>query len=222
MLSWSGAPPVPGIRPPHMSNIACAAVILAAGASRRLGEPKQLVAIAGEPLLVRAVRLAREGGFDPVVVVTGFESGRMRAVLAATPAIIAENEEWGTGMGSSLRCGIAALGELDPSPPNALVLVCDQLALSAEVLRELARVHACEERPITASFYSGRAGAPAIFSAQYYPELMRVEGDRGAGGILERHSADVALVKFEDGALDLDTPEQLRGLASRSAVEDVR
>jgi molybdenum cofactor cytidylyltransferase len=84
--------------------------------------------------------------------------------------------------------------------------------LSLELLRELLRVHAQDERPITASHYAGRAGVPAIFAAGYFPELLEIEGDRGARGVLERHAADVALVEFDDGVIDLDTPEQLRHL----------
>jgi molybdenum cofactor cytidylyltransferase len=210
-MPWSGT------RLPPMSENACAAVILAAGASTRLGRPKQLVAIKGEPLLVRTVRLAREAGCDPVVVVTGFDAQRMRDALADSPVVIAENAEWRSGMGSSLRCGVAALADHNPRPPHprptdALILVCDQIALSTELLRELLRVHALGERPITASRYSGRAGVPAIFPARYFPELLQVEGDRGARGILERHAGDVASVEFSDGVIDLDTPEQLRDL----------
>jgi molybdenum cofactor cytidylyltransferase len=195
-----------------MPENACAAVILAAGASTRLGQAKQLVPIHGEPLLLRTVRLAREAGCGPIVVVTGFDAERMRAVLADAEVMVVKNEEWRSGMGSSLRSGIAALDRLDPRPSEALLLVCDQIALSAEVLRELRRMHARGEKPITASRYAGRAGVPAIFSAPYFSELVRVEGDRGARGVLERHADDVALIEFGDGVKDLDTPEQLGDL----------
>jgi molybdenum cofactor cytidylyltransferase len=195
-----------------MPESSCAAVILAAGASTRLGEPKQLVAIDGEPLLLRTVSAAREAGCDPIVVVLGFETERMRAVLGDVPVAIVENEDWRAGMGSSLRCGVEGLSRLDPSPSDALLLVCDQTALNAEVLRELRRVHARGARPITASRYSGRTGVPAIFSARYFPELLQVPGDRGARGILERYPGEVTLLEFEDGVKDLDTPEQLRDL----------
>jgi molybdenum cofactor cytidylyltransferase len=201
-----------------MPENACAAVILAAGASTRLGQAKQLVAIEGESLLVRTVRMAREVECEPIVVVTGFEAERMRDALADLPVVIAENADWRSGMGSSLRCGVAALNTLDKlNPPDVvvsdvLILVCDQIALSAALLREVLRVHARGERPITASLYARRAGVPAVFPAKYFPELLQVEGDRGARGILERHSGEVALVEFHDGVIDLDTPEQLRDL----------
>jgi molybdenum cofactor cytidylyltransferase len=195
-----------------MSEKACAAVILAAGASTRLGQAKQLVSINGEALLLRTVRVAREAGCGPIVVVTGFDAERMRAVLEDAAVMVVNNEDWRSGMGSSLRCGVAALDGLDPRPSDALLLVCDQIALSADVLRELRRVHARGERPITASRYAGRAGVPAIFAAQYFPELLQVERDRGARGVLERHADDVALIEFGDGVMDLDTPEQLGDL----------
>ena len=195
-----------------MSEKACAAVILAAGASTRLGQAKQLVSINGEALLLRTVRVAREAGCGPIVVVTGFDAERMRAVLEDAAVMVVNNEDWRSGMGSSVRCGVAALDGLDPRPSDALLLVCDQIALSADVLRELRRVHARGERPITASRYAGRAGVPAIFAAQYFPELLQVEGDRGARGVLERHADDVALIEFGDGVKDLDTPEQLGDL----------
>jgi molybdenum cofactor cytidylyltransferase len=191
---------------------ACAAVVLAAGASTRLGQAKQLVSIDGEPLLLRTVRLAREAGCAPIVVVIGFEAERMRAELADAAVIAVTNEAWESGMGSSLRCGIAALDGVDPRPLDALLLVCDQTALGVDVLREVRRVHARGERPITACCYAGHAGVPAIFSSRYFPELLRVEGDRGARGVLERHDGDVAVVAFDGGVEDLDTPEQLGDL----------
>ena len=196
-----------------MSENTCAAVILAAGASTRLGQPKQLVCIGGEPLLVRTVRLAREAGCEPVVVVIGFEAQRMREALAGIPAVIVENHGWQSGMGSSLRFGVAALAQVVPGSSAVLLLVCDQIALSAGFLNELRRVHELSEKPITAAHYAGRAGVPAIFTARFFPELLKVEGDRGARAILERHAAEVALVEFEDGVIDLDTPEQLRHLS---------
>jgi molybdenum cofactor cytidylyltransferase len=196
-----------------MSERACAGVILAAGASTRLGQPKQLVPIGGEPLLLRTVRMAREAGCNPIIVVLGFEAERMRKVLIDAPVLILENEEWRSGMGSSLRRAVAALDKLEPRSSDALVLVCDQTALSAQLLRELLRAHSLGLRSITASRYAGRAGVPAIFSAHHFPELLRVEGDRGARGIIERHSDDVTIIEFEDGVKDLDTPEQLHDLS---------
>jgi molybdenum cofactor cytidylyltransferase len=199
-----------------MAEADCAAVVLAAGSSSRLRQPKQLIQINGESLLRRTVRLAGEAGCDPVAVVVGFEAERLRSELDGLGAIAAVNGDWRSGMGSSLRRGVAALMELDPRPRNVLLLVCDQVALRVEFLRELLRVHNSGADPtgdsgarITAARYSGRIGVPAVFSSRFFPEMMTVQSDQGARGILEAHAGQVATVDFPGGELDLDTPEQL-------------
>ena len=164
--------------------------------------------------------MAAEAGCDPVVVVLGFEAERMRGELYGLRATAIVNEGWREGMGSSLRSGVAALMELDPRPRNALLLVCDQVALSSDFLSELLRVHSSAPGSgrgpvgagITAAQYAGRLGVPAVFPAALFPELMAVEGDRGARGILEEHASQVTAVDFPGGELDLDTPEQLGAL----------
>ncbi len=182
------------------------AVILAAGASTRLGEPKQLVKVDGESLLKRTVRLAREAGCHPVVVVLGFEAERMRAeAYSELGTIIVTNSEWPTGMGSSVRCGVEAA--MRAGSENVLLLVCDQLALSADVLRRLLATHRAGS--ITASRYGGRPGVPAVFPSSFFPELLKVTGDRGARKILEEQAQMVNCVDFPQGELDLDTKEQL-------------
>lgn len=184
------------------------AVLLAAGASTRLGEPKQLVEVEGESLLKRTVRLAREAGCRPVVVVLGFESERMRAALdSRLDTIIVTNSGWPSGMGSSLRCGVNAA--MRAGAENVLLLVCDQLALSVDVLERLIEVHRGGATPITAARYDGRPGVPAIFASSLFPELLKVSGDRGARKILEEQMQLVSLVDFPEGELDLDTRQQL-------------
>jgi molybdenum cofactor cytidylyltransferase len=200
-----------------MSEPSCAAVILAAGASSRLGQAKQLLAIAGEPLLRRAVRIADEVGCQPIIVVLGFEADRMRSALADFRAIVAVNEDWRAGMGSSMRCGVETA--LQISPPEAILLmVCDQIRLSADVLRQLLRLRDLANYPITAARYSGRLGVPAVFSSIFFPDLLAVSGDRGARGILERNAARVGAVDFLGGESDLDTPDDLEGSAVLSGT----
>lgn len=195
-----------------MSDEGCAAIILAAGASTRLGQPKQLVPIEGEPLLLRTVRMAREADCAPILAVLGHESERIRVLLAGLSVVPVVNLDWPEGMGSSLRCSITMLAHIDPLPPAVLLLVCDQIALTAQFLRELRRAHASSRAGIAASRYAGRAGVPAIFSSRYYPELREAGGDRGARDVLQRYAADVELIDFVDGDKDLDTPDELREL----------
>ena len=189
-----------------MNVNACAAILLAAGASSRLGYPKQLVEWRGESLLKRSARLAGEAGCRPVVCVLGFEAARMRAELEGT-AVATENPLWATGMAGSLVCGVRAVMHRPDPPANVLVLVCDQVRLDADVLRRLLTAHAASTNPITAAEYSGRAGVPAVFSAEIFPELMALTGDRGARAVIAARPERVTKVPWPDGANDLDSPE---------------
>jgi molybdenum cofactor cytidylyltransferase len=183
------------------------AVVLAAGASRRLGQPKQLLPVAGESLVRRTARLALEVGCAPVVVVLGFEAERVGAALAGLHVATVVNAKWSSGMGSSLACGVAAARRARPEMDALLVLVCDQPRLSSGYLRRLLAVHASGLAVVTASAYSGRAGVPAVFSAGLFEELERIEGDRGARELIARHGAQT--VDWSGGAWDIDWPEDL-------------
>jgi molybdenum cofactor cytidylyltransferase len=185
-----------------------AAVVLAAGASRRLGQPKQLVVADGESLLRRTARLALEAGCAPVVAVLGFEAERMRAELAGVPAGIAINANWSCGMGSSLACGLRAIASARPETDALLILVCDQPRLTATHLHTLLARHAAGAAAITASRYAGRAGVPAVFAASLFSELEQMEGDRGARDLILRYGAQT--VDWPDGAHDIDLPQDLQ------------
>ena len=190
-----------------------AAVVLAAGASTRLGEPKQLIQVEGERLLRRTVRLATEAGCAPVVAVLGFEAERMREALAGTGAQMVENEDWAEGMGSSLRAGMGAVSGVEPASAGVLLLVCDQPRLKVEHLQNLLRTHAAGDAPITASLYDGRTGVPAVFSRGLFPELLKIAGDRGAREVIRRHAGEARRIAWPEGSLDVDTAEDLRRLA---------
>jgi molybdenum cofactor cytidylyltransferase len=181
--------------------------VLAAGASRRLGQPKQLLRVEGEGLLHRTARLALEGGCSPVVVVLGFTAEPMAAELAGLAAVTVINANWSSGMGSSLACGVAAALRMRPEMDALLVLVCDQPRLTANHLRHLLASHAAGSRAITASTYAGRAGVPAVFSRSLFPELERIEGDRGARDLILSHGAQ--MVPWPEGVYDIDLPEDL-------------
>jgi molybdenum cofactor cytidylyltransferase len=180
-----------------------AAVIVAAGASARMGEPKQLVSLAGETLLERAVRVAREAGCSPVVMVLGAEAERVSSSCNLGDAVVAVNQRWREGMASSiragieaLRAGIAGIGEVH----GVVVMTCDQPAVTAEHLRALAATG-----EVTASEYAGRRGVPAYFPASSFVALQALTGDAGARELLRGARA----VELNGGELDVDTPEAL-------------
>jgi molybdenum cofactor cytidylyltransferase len=204
----------------------CAAVVLAAGASTRLGQPKQLIRIDGESLLHRTARFALEAGCSPVYVVLGFEAERMRPELASLPVNIVMNQNWREGMGASIRSGIEGLRNQQPQPSGVLVLVCDQPRLTADHLRELLTRHKAardgaaphESAPqgsnptITASLYAGRSGVPAVFSSELLPALLASQGDRGARDLIRARAAEVQAIPWPPGELDLDSPEDLTAI----------
>jgi len=196
-----------------MSDFRCTAVILAAGASTRLGQPKQLVRLEGESLLHRTARLALEAGCSPVLVVLGFEAETLRAELRGLNVDVVVNHEWQEGMGASLRSGMEALRKTDPQPNAVLVLVCDQPRLAAAHLRTLLAHHQSARRiAITASVYARRAGVPAIFAAKLFSALLASSGDRGARNLIRAHAAEVQGIPWPAGELDLDLPEDLTAI----------
>ncbi len=180
-----------------------AAVILAAGASTRLGEAKQLAQLAGERLLERAVRVAGEAGLGPVIVVLGARAEEVRAACALGDATIVMNESWGEGMASSVRAGVEAAGiDVD----GVVLMTCDQPAVTAEHLRRLcAAGEDAAADDAVASSYGGRLGVPAFFPACRRGELLALRGDAGARSLL----IGVRAVALEGGELDVDTLESL-------------
>lgn len=173
-------------------------VVLAAGSSSRLGRPKQLLRYQGVTLVGRAVQSAVASGADEVVVVLGAHADLVRSALEPSTTWVL-NENWAEGMGSSIRCGIAALSD----PAEAVVIMlCDQPLITGAHLRALADL-VLNGSPIAASSYAGVLGVPAAFSHDLFPRLMELEGDQGARDLI-RNAPDVAHVEFEGAEWDVD------------------
>ena len=189
-----------------------AAVVLAAGGSRRLGRSKQLIAHAGEALVHRAARLALATGPACALVVLGAGADAVRAAIADLDVRCVDCPDWQRGMGASLRVGLAAL---PPGIAAALIVVCDQPALEAAHLRRL--VHAWHAQPqrAAASLYAGRLGVPALLPRAWFGALDG--GDRGARELLARRSGEVAAIADERLALDIDHPADLARLGDAPA-----
>ncbi len=180
------------------------AVVLAAGGSRRLGEPKQLLRLAGQTLVRRAALAALGSRAERSLVVTGAHAERVEAALAGLAIEAVRCASWESGLAASLRAGVtAALAHGDAS---VLLLLADQPAVSAALLDAQIALHRAGSE-LVASDYCDEPGVPAIFAPRFARELLALEGDRGAKELLRRERAHVALVPFADGALDVDTPE---------------
>jgi molybdenum cofactor cytidylyltransferase len=189
-----------------MCNIA--AVVLAAGGSSRLGERKQLLKFRGETLVRRAVRAASESECDPIVVVVGEIVAAIRDELRASEAIVVENPGWAGGMGTSIRRGLEAV----PASVRAVVLLtCDQPLVDAPVLAQLIAARKKTGKPIIACCYANTLGVPALFDRSCFAALLKLPDDSGAKRLIASR-ADVASIAFEEGAVDVDTPEDFERL----------
>jgi len=190
-----------------MSNpVGC--VILAAGASRRLGHPKQLLVHRGQPLVVSAVECALQSQASACAIVIGAHASRVRAALATAPIEVLENERFDEGVAASIRVAVAWA---KARACQALLLaLCDQPKLTSQHLDRL--IAAYEHRHmLTASRYSGKNAVPALFPQAYFDDLAALRGDRGASALLNG-SAPVSPVPWPDGELDVDDAEAERRL----------
>ena len=173
-----------------------AAVVLAAGASRRLGRPKQTVVLGGETLVARAVRIAFEAGLSPVIVVVRDD---LPLALVKSGCVVVLNKQADEGIASSIRCGVSRA--IDLRADGVVVTACDQVELRAEHLHSLVG----EGDRVTGSGYAGQVGIPAYFPAASFGELLALRGDVGARALLVGAPA----VVDEGLALDVDTEADL-------------
>jgi molybdenum cofactor cytidylyltransferase len=186
-----------------------AIILLAAGASARLGRPKQLVSLNGVSLLRRTAGIALQSHAETVHVVLGFESERMKEELKDMPVRIIENPLWQEGMSTSLAGGLNSLLQTTEA---AVVVLCDQPKLSAAVLDKLIETYRETRAPIVTSRYAGTVGVPALFDRKIFPELLSLKGDQGAKSIIARYSTVRAEVDFPGGEYDIDSAADEKGM----------
>lgn len=174
--------------------------VLAAGASRRLGAPKQLLRVHGESFVHYAARCAL-GSVDRTAVVVGSSAEAVVQSVAELPVAVLPNPEWEEGMASSLR--VAARWATEARFEALLLLLCDQPALEAGHLEALCARYRVDGAPV-ASRYDGVIGVPALFPARYFEALGELRGARGAAALL-RSAPNVEVIECPALALDVDT-----------------
>lgn len=182
-------------------------IILAAGASTRMGQPKQLLRIGAESLIQRVLRTVMTGAFRPVVVVLGANQGKIAPELEAFPVHKVVNENWSSGMGSSIRSGLSYLLQEEPNLEAVIILVGDQPLLNTQVLLDLHQLAQVQQTPLVVSHYANTLGVPALFTRALFPELIALEGATGAKALIQKYRNQAAILEFPEGILDLDTPE---------------
>lgn len=186
------------------------AVLLAAGASVRMGTQKLLLPFGGEPLVRRAVRQLLDTGFGEVLVIIGSEREQVLAALTGLPVRHAINTEYETGLGSSFRTAIEHLGNSDA----ALFALADQPFVTAKEYRTVLDAYRRHAPAIVSVRYGDVTAPPQLFSRALFPELAQLR--HGARSVLERHREQTFVLDFPAGLLlDIDTPEDYERARSR-------
>ena len=178
-------------------------VVLAAGASRRFGSPKQLFPVRGRPMLGRTIQLAKHVAGRSVTVILGAHAAQLSGLVRNSGATIVVNRDWREGLSSSIRAGILSL---PADCAGAMLMLGDQFALRRADLRRLASTWRRAPLSTVAAQYGGVLGAPAIFPRSRFGQLAALRGDHGAQSLLRDTVDGVVPVPMETAAFDLDLP----------------
>ncbi len=182
------------------------ALVLAAGASRRFGSPKQLARIGGQSLLQRAIAHATDSVGSGVTVVLGAHAAAIAQTLPPGSASLLITRNWQEGIASSIRLGVQRLpGACD----GVMLVLADQPLVGSQMLQRLITAWRRQPRQIIASHYASVTGVPAIFPRWCFPDLLALRGDQGARVLIRRYAQHVIRLAHPEAAIDIDYPEDL-------------
>lgn len=194
-----------------------AAIVLAAGQSRRMGEKNKLLEhVAGKPLIRHSVEAAVTSNADPVIVVTASPSNEIRDAIADLPVSLASNPAPECGMATSIRSGIDALPhDID----GTLIILADMPAIAVSTINRLIETFdPASGSTICVPEHKGERGHPVLFARRFFPELKHLHGDTGAKPVIQEFTDQVLIVPVHDVGIgiDLDTPDAFERYHSRS------
>ena len=187
--------------------VSCTGIVLAAGSSLRMGQPKQLLSLEGRPLLEHVVAVACASQLDEVVVILGADHQLITQRVRWGRARTLVNPDHASGMSTSLRAGLAALG---PDVERAMVIMGDQLGVTSKLLDRLLEVHAASLRPAAALSVGGLLQPPAVLRRDLWGEVMGLCGNVGARDLLRSRPEAVATLVLNSDVerpVDIDTPD---------------
>ena len=183
---------------------AVAGLVLAAGASTRLGRNKLFLELEGESLLLRAVRRVSNAGLDPVVVVLGYEADRAREALSGMRCVPIVNADYGQGVNSSVRAGITAVSHA----AAAVVVLADMPLVTTAMIATLVDRYRTSAAPLVISDYGGVNAPPMLYDQSLFGELGSMQGEGCGRQVVKRHRNEALTVSWPpDALIDLDVPE---------------
>jgi molybdenum cofactor cytidylyltransferase len=185
-----------------------AIIILAAGSSTRLEQPKQLLKKNGEYLVNRIIDISFESHSDCVYLVTGANHGKVLSVVRNKEINCIENASWENGIGSSIKAGLRSATKDDIDA--VVFLVVDQINVTSAIINELIEAYEQSRHKICASSYNNTYGIPAIFDREYFSEILNIEDSKGCKSIIQKYLDDTFLIDFPGGEADIDTENDLK------------
>ena len=186
-------------------------ILLAAGASTRLGKPKQLLRFQGETLLRRNAKIALAAS-KRVIVTLGSQIEILRKEIEDLPVEIIENKDWATGMSGSIKVGLKEFLNDADKAKAVIVMVCDQPFVNEKLLEKIITKFQETDSPIVACEYQNALGVPALFRKNLFPELLALDAQTGAKQLIKKYHALAAAISFPEGAFDIDTPADYENL----------
>ena len=192
-------------------------IVLAAGASTRMGMPKQLLQFGERSLIGHVVKVAIASVCNPIIVVLGASGDRIKSEVEWLDVRVVENPNWVEGMSTSIRTGIKTLKAINPEVEAVVLMLCDQPFVSTQIIDQLVAAYRTTGKPIIASEYAEISGVPALFSRALFSELTALSDDVGARQVIKQHAEAVFRVPFPEGVIDLDTPKDYEAFQAQVA-----
>ncbi|SKB52535.1 nucleotidyltransferase family protein [Dyadobacter psychrophilus] len=193
-----------------------AIIILAAGNSSRLGEPKQLLVYQNKTLIRHIAEAAIEAKSAAVIVVTGSNAPSIEKELHSLSCHSVHNPDWESGMASSIVVGTDELMRTHPNIAGAIYAVSDQPFVSVALFDALINKALEKNSGIVASEYDNTFGTPVLFSNKYFPALLTLSGAEGAKKLVKKFADEATSIPFPLGSVDIDTPDDYQKLLRNS------
>ncbi len=187
-------------------------IILAAGSSSRLGQPKQLLQYGRQTLLSHLVQQAVKAGLHPVIIVLGANADQVSLTLKQEEVMIVHNDLWQEGMASGIVAGIKKLLSFNATIKRSFISVCDQPLITADLFMKMIAKKQVSRKGIVACSYADTIGTPVLFDQKYFEALQQLKGTEGAKRLIKLNEKDVVAVSFPQGNIDIDAMEDYTSL----------